>query len=230
MTPDPSSPAVALPAPAGVIRPGARVKPDIRLLELPGPGPHGDRHQPGLVPGHPAVPQGRAQSLVRGHRPDRPGREHHLVADPAALRLSGRQDGAALAAAAVGAALRGGSGLPGPGPVVRRGARARGDHRLRGGRLPSGGLPHRHRGGGRPQGHRRLDLLHWRQHRDRAGPAAAHGVAHRVRPARQPRHAGPRAARGRAAHRGAASPVRARRPRWRGIARARRAPRPWWAR
>ena len=34
MTPDPSSPAVALPAPAGVIRPGARVKPDIRLLSF----------------------------------------------------------------------------------------------------------------------------------------------------------------------------------------------------
>jgi len=34
MTPDPSSPAVALPAPAGMIRPGARVKPDIRLLSF----------------------------------------------------------------------------------------------------------------------------------------------------------------------------------------------------
>jgi len=34
MTPDPSSPAVALPAPAGVIRRGARVKPDIRLLSF----------------------------------------------------------------------------------------------------------------------------------------------------------------------------------------------------
>ena len=34
MTPDPSSPAVALPAPAGLIRPGARVKPDIRLLSF----------------------------------------------------------------------------------------------------------------------------------------------------------------------------------------------------
>jgi FSR family fosmidomycin resistance protein-like MFS transporter len=32
MTPDPSSPAVALPAPAGVITPTARAKPDIRLL------------------------------------------------------------------------------------------------------------------------------------------------------------------------------------------------------
>jgi FSR family fosmidomycin resistance protein-like MFS transporter len=34
MTPDLSSPAVALPAPAGVIRPGVRVKPDIRLLSF----------------------------------------------------------------------------------------------------------------------------------------------------------------------------------------------------
>ena len=34
MTPDPSSPAVALPAPAGVIQSGARVKPDIRLLSF----------------------------------------------------------------------------------------------------------------------------------------------------------------------------------------------------
>jgi len=32
MTPDPSSPAVALPAPPGVITPAARVKPDMRLL------------------------------------------------------------------------------------------------------------------------------------------------------------------------------------------------------
>jgi FSR family fosmidomycin resistance protein-like MFS transporter len=32
MTPDPSSPAVALPAPAGVITPAGRVKPDMRLL------------------------------------------------------------------------------------------------------------------------------------------------------------------------------------------------------
>src|SRR3982074_2415591 len=32
MTPDPSSPSVALPAPAGVIAPAARAKPDMRLL------------------------------------------------------------------------------------------------------------------------------------------------------------------------------------------------------
>jgi len=32
MTPDPSSPSLALPAPAGVIAPAARAKPDMRLL------------------------------------------------------------------------------------------------------------------------------------------------------------------------------------------------------
>ena len=51
MTPDPSSSAVALPAPAGVIAPAARAKPDMRLLGFLALGPHGHRHQPGLAPG-----------------------------------------------------------------------------------------------------------------------------------------------------------------------------------
>ena len=211
--------------PAGGARP-----PRYAPARATGPRAHGHRHQSGLAARDPAGAEGRAQSVLRRDRSDRAHRERHLVADPAALRLLRGQDGPALAAAAVGAALLARARLPRLRALLRRGAGPGDDHRLRGGRVSPGRLSHRHRGGGRPQDHRRLDLLHRRQRGHRAGPAAAHRAPHRLRPRGQPGHARARPAGGGPAHRGAPAPLRAGARRAPEPAPTRRAPAPWWAR
>jgi len=150
MTPDPSSPAIALPRAAGSrgARGGA-LAPDMRPARPPGPGSHGSSTStrarwPAILP---VVKDALNLFLRRRTGGDRADRQHHLVDDPAASSATWPTTPAPaawllpLSVLLVDGRARLQSGwLPSYAAVARAGD----GHRIRSGRLPSGGVSHRH--------------------------------------------------------------------------------------